>query len=140
MYDDLKVGDVLMTYKQHGHGGRDGFMLLEWQPRVVSKVTPKFFFIGDDKYGKSSIPGGMFDTKLFKPGSEYLGWVVPDVATNPNEVKKFNTLLTRLYDAGYVSNPQVSRVKELDRRVYYAERYAELDAELKKELNEQGAY
>lgn len=139
MYDDLKVGDVLMTFKQHGYGGRDGFMLREWLPRSVTKVTPKFFFIGDEKHAKSSIPGGLFGTKLWVPGSEYLGEVVPSQQTDPAVVEQFTGLLKRLYAAKH-SSLQVSRVKELERRVYFAERYAELDAELKKELEEQGAY
>lgn len=131
-FNSLKVGDKLMRIgRRFGYGWGSGkFKMIEWVELEVTRVTPKFYFIGDKKYPKCT------NGRHFGESHHFPGDGSAPATGNSDEFERQQILHRKLH--GFLPHvaDKLNRMPTIEVAAYFADRVRQLEAEMDEATNE----
>lgn len=125
-FNSLKVGDKLLrTGRKLGGGWNPGkFQLNEWIELEVTRVTPKFYFIGDKKYQKDK------DGKHWGELHYFPGEGNAPLTGNSDEFDRQELLHRKLLGFMPHITAKLNKMPTLEIAAEFADRVRQLEAEM----------
>lgn len=125
-FNSLKVGDKLLRTGRKLGGGWGGFKfkLNEWVELEVTRVTPKFYFIGDKKYQKDK------DGKHWGELHYFPGEGDAPLAGNSDEFDRQELLHRKLCGLMPHITAKLNKMPTLEIAAEFADRVRQLESEM----------
>lgn len=125
-FNNLKVGNKLLrTGRKLGGAWNEGkFRLTEWIELEVTRVTPKFYFIGDKKYPKDK------DGKHFGELHYFPGEGGAPLVGNSDEFDRQKILHHKLFGFMPHITAKLNKMPTLEIAAEFADRVRQLEKEM----------